>query len=89
MVAWIHTVLAEASPDELAEFNIEYQGALEASGNAEREDLRHLVTRWGGTAAMHDSPLTPDEEALVARFRTGEDVGIPWPLADVSHARKI
>lgn len=79
----ISAVLAQFSAEEAGQFQEEFRKAAQQA--AERLDvapLDEVLDRWWGIAAMHQQPLTTQEEQQLARARAGDFTGLSTRDAD-------
>jgi hypothetical protein len=73
----IRAALAELSPDECAQFEVEFQQATQRAGQTfDLAPLDALLDRWWGIAAIRANPLSDNEQAQVARAKTGDYTGL-------------
>ncbi len=73
----IRAALAEASPDECAQFEAEFAAALDqASAQMDLAPADEVLDRWWGIAAIRINPLTDAERDQVARARAGDFTGL-------------
>lgn len=78
----VHAALADLSPEEAERFQREYRDALtHAAETFDLTDADSVLTRWWGIANLRANPLTDEEQQLVERVRSGEDVGWPSPAS--------
>lgn len=72
----IHAALAEAAPEECAEFEAEFRAALtRAETDFDLRPVDALLDRWWGAAVAAANPLSEHEREMVARARAGDDTG--------------
>jgi hypothetical protein len=73
-------VLRDVAPAEAAQFENEFQDALQkASATFDLTPVNQVVNRWWGIAYLRLNPPTGDEREAARRLRAGEDVG--WASA--------
>jgi hypothetical protein len=73
----IRAVLAEHAPDECAQFEVEFQQAIQRAGQTfDLAPVDALMDRWWGIAAIRANPLSEHERAQVAQAKTGDFSGL-------------
>lgn len=73
----VRRFMARVAPDDVPEFDAELRAALEqADGDHDRAEVRQVVLRWGGRAALRADPLTDEELAALERARAGDSRGL-------------
>ena len=73
----IRAALAEASPDELPEFEAEFRIALaEADDDVDLSRVAAVLDRWWGRAHIRLNPQTPEETAVIERVARGDFRGL-------------
>jgi hypothetical protein len=73
----IRAVLAEVSPDECAQFEVEFaEGLARASAEFDLAPAQAVLDRWWGIAAIRLNPLSEQEKAQVVAARGGDFVGL-------------
>jgi hypothetical protein len=73
----IRAALAEASPDECAQFEAEFAEALARAGaEFDLAPAEAVLDRWWGIAAIRANPLSEQEQAQLARARAGDCTGL-------------
>ena len=73
----IRAALAEASPDDCAQFEAEFAAALDqASAEMDLAPAEEVLDRWWAIAAIWVNPLTEAERDQVARARAGDSRGL-------------
>ena len=73
----IRAALAQASPDECAQFETEFAAALDqASAQMDLAPADEVLDRWWGIAAIRVNPLTEAERDQVAPARAGDITGL-------------
>ncbi len=73
----IRAALAEASPDDCAQFEAEFAAALDqASAEMDLAPAEEVLDRWWAIAAIRVNPLTEAERDQVARARAGDFRGL-------------
>lgn len=73
----IRAALAEASPDELPEFEAEFRIALaEADDDFDLSRVTAVLDRWWGRAHLRLNPPTPEERAVVEQVARGDFRGL-------------
>ena len=74
-------VLRDVAPAEAAQFEGEFQDALQqASATFDLCHVNRVVNRWWGIAYLRLNPPTGEEREAARRLRAGEDVG--WASAE-------
>lgn len=72
----IRAALAEAAPEECAQFETAFHQAVAAAGKTfDLGEVEAVLDRWWGIAAIRANPLTEAERHQVARARAGDDTG--------------
>lgn len=73
----IRAALAEASPDELADFEAEFRIALaEADDDFDLSRVTAVLDRWWGRAHLRLNPPTPEETAVIEQVARGDFGGL-------------
>lgn len=76
----IRQVLRDVAPAEVAQFESEFQDALQrASATFDLSPVNRVVNRWWGIAYLRLNPPTGEEREAARRLRAGEDVGWATP----------
>ena len=72
----VRAALAECAPQECGVFEEQFrQALLDAEQRFDLGPAEAVLDRWWGIAALRANPLSPTEQALVARARAGDDTG--------------
>jgi hypothetical protein len=73
----IRAVLAEVSPGECAQFEVEFaEGLGRASAELDLAPVETVLDRWWGIAAIRVNPLSEEETARVAAAKNGDFTGL-------------
>lgn len=73
----IREALARFAPTECPRFEAELGQALTtAAETLDLEPAQAVLDRWWGVAVIRANPLSEDEQAQVARARTGDFAGL-------------
>jgi Family of unknown function (DUF6247) len=73
----IRAVLAEVSPAECAQFEVEFAQALARAGTElDLASAEVVLDRWWGIAVIRANPLSEQEQAQLARARAGDFTGL-------------
>ena len=68
----IRAVLADVSPDECAQFEVEFAQALARAGaQFDLTPAEAVLDRWWGIAVIRANPLSEQEQTQLARAREG------------------
>ena len=68
----IRAVLADVSPDECAQFEVEFAQALARAGaQFDLAPAEAVLDRWWGIAVIRANPLSEQEQTQLARAREG------------------
>ena len=73
-------VLRDVAPGEAAQFESDFQDALQqASATFDLSTVNRVVNRWWGIAYLRLNPPTGEEREAARRLHAGEDVGWASP----------
>lgn len=79
----IRAALTQSSPQECAVFEQELRQALiEAEQRLDLRPAEAVLDRWWGIAAIRANPLSPAEQDLIDRARSGDVTGLRERLPD-------
>ncbi len=72
----MRAALAQYAPQECALFEDEFRQALQAAEQGfDLGPAEAVLDRWWGLAAVRANPLSPIEQDLMSRARSGDDTG--------------
>jgi hypothetical protein len=73
----VRAVLAQVSPDECAQFEVEFaEGLARAGAEFDLAPAEAVLDRWWGIAAIRLNPLSEQEKAQVVAARGGAVAGL-------------
>lgn len=73
----VRAVLAEVSPEECAQFEVEFAATIARAGaQLDLAEAEAVLDRWWGIAAIRANPLSESEQAQLARARAGDLTGL-------------